>query len=128
MKGIYPNWVDDKDIINQVLNEISREGGRLHYSFVVNPEHPPEVKFRMQSIIERMQNEKLIIISKNETDFLEMDVEGSRALLVGYRKYKSQKKWDGFRFTLRQGLIILLVLSALAVIAGVGYLLWQLVK
>ena len=128
MKGIYPNWVDDKDIINQVLNEVNREGGRLPYTFVVNPEHPPEVKLRMKHILERMQHEKLIIVSKNGTDFLEMDVEGSRALLVGYRKYHRHEKWSGFRFVSNRILLAILLLAALALIAELFHFVWQIFK
>ncbi len=66
-KGVYPNWVNDKDIIYQVLNEIIKQGGRLPYSYVVNSEHNPEIQARMKHLLEKMLSENLIHILKGRS-------------------------------------------------------------
>ncbi len=53
-RGVYPNWVSDSDIINQVLNDIIQQGGRLPYSFVVNEQQTQEQQERMKNIIQLM--------------------------------------------------------------------------
>jgi hypothetical protein len=120
-KGIYPNWVNDKDIINQVLNDIIREGGRLPYTYVVNPDSRPEIKERMQAILEKMRSERLIHGTLKENDFLEIDVEGSRAVQFGYQKYKKVKKWDKFRYRSNR---IILIISILIILGVIGFLIY----
>jgi hypothetical protein len=127
-KGIYPNWVNDKDIINQVLTEITREGGRLPYSFVINPEHPAEMQSRMKIILDKMIAEKLIIHSKDGSGFLEIDIDGGQAVNMGYRKYNRFKKWDGLRYTLNRVALVFVSLVALALVAGLIYFVWGLFK
>ena len=127
-KGIYPNWVNDKDIVNQVLNEIMKEGGRLPYSFVINADHTSEIRSRMKHLVDKMVNEKLIHISEGDIPYLEIDIEGNRAMSTGYRKYQRIKKWDGLRQSLGRISFILFILVALAVIVSCVYLIWRIVR
>ncbi len=127
-KGIYPNWVDENEIINQVLNEIIKEGGRLPYSYVVNPSHSIEVQHRMKHIIEKMKKERLIHIPVTTEEFIEMDVDGSRAAKVGYRKYKRIKRW-GFHFFKVNRVSLMLILFTLLILLGyLAYLLLHFLK
>ena len=119
-KGIYPNWVNRADIINQVLREIIREGGKLPFSYVINPDHEEEIQQRMKSILDQMIKEKLIQHPLAEQDFLEIDLEGSRAVHVGYRKYKRIKRWDMLvnklnRISLLFFALVILVLAGLLI-------------
>jgi hypothetical protein len=122
-KGIYPNWVNDKDIINQVLSEINQAGGRLPYIFVVNPEHEPEIKERMKRLLDKMQTEKLILGAYEHTGFVELDVDGGMAAQLGYLHYKKNKKRDKFRYTSNR---VLLIISLLIILGLAGYVVYLL--
>ncbi len=127
-KGVYPNWVNDKDIITQVLNEIRKQGGRLPYSYVINPEHDQPTQERMKNLLEKMIQEKLVVIPSGESRFLEADIEGSRAMAMGYRKYQRIKKWDGLRQSIGSISYILIFVLGLGIIGLVGYLIWHFIK
>lgn len=120
-KGIYPNWVGDIDLINQVLNEIIREGGRLPYTYVVNPAHNPDVQLRMKAILDKMQKERLILLSPTGDNHLEIDIEGSRAALLGYRKFRRIKRWDNIMNTLGS---VSLILFFIAIVALTGFIVY----
>jgi hypothetical protein len=122
-KGIYPNWVTDSDIINQVLKEILQQGGRLPYSYVINKSHKEEIQERMKRIIDTMCQEKLIVCPDDTNKFIEIDIEGSMALQVGYRRYKRAKRWEGFRNRVNLFSLFFIMALILAIIGGVIYLL-----
>jgi hypothetical protein len=126
-KGIYPIWVSEKDIINQILKEIAKAGGRLPYSYVVNSEHSPEIQQRMKSILERMHQEKLITITKDST-FLEITIEGNKANELGYTDYQKALKWDGLRYIFNRVLLVLFCLVVLGIIAILIYFGWHIFK
>jgi hypothetical protein len=120
-KGIYPNWISDGDIINLVLNEITKEKGKLPYTYVVNPNHSKESQERMKMILARMQKEKLLLSSNPENGFLEIDIEGGMAVHLGYRKYKMQKRWGDIIHMLRRFYLFFFILFTLAFVAGLVY-------
>lgn len=126
-KGIYPIWVNEKDIIKQLLREIAKAGGRLAYSYAVNSEHSPEIQERMKNILDRMQQEKLIKISPDNT-FIEIAIEGNKAIELGYSKYLKVMKWQGLRDMSNRALLVLFSLVVLGIIVLVVYLVWHFFK
>ena len=120
-KGIYTIWVNKSDIINQVLREIIKEGGRLPYTFVINPNHDPEMRERMKSVLDQMIKEKLIQHPLSGDDFLEIDLEGSRAVHFGYRRYKRIKRWDVVMSKLSRFSLLFFALFILLLFAGLIY-------
>ncbi len=120
-KGIYPNWVNKSDIINQVLKEMVREGGRLPYSYVINANHEDIIQERMKKLLVQMEEEKLIQHPLPGGEFLEIDLEGSRAVIVGYKKYKRVKRWDNIVQKLTRVSIIFFFLAVLGLIVGLLY-------
>jgi hypothetical protein len=126
--GIFPEWVDDKDIINQVLNAIIEGYGRLHYSFIVNPNHKLETQQRMKLILERMEKEKLLLHPIKENDYLEMDVMGGWAAKIGYRRYSKVKRWIALRNKLRSIYNVFFVLAVIVLIGILAYLIFSHIK
>ncbi len=86
--------MDEKDIINKVLNVILNKGGKVPYTFVINPEHDSDTQERMKKIVENMQREKLLIIPPDEYGDFELGVHGSQAASIGYKKFKRMKRWN----------------------------------
>jgi hypothetical protein len=127
-KGIYPNWVGENDIINQVLNEIIKEGGRLPYTYVVNPGHNAAAQQRMKAVLEKMRKEKLIHSHLAGDDFLEIDIEGSRAAHSGYQKYKRIKRWDFLLHRMSRVSVIVVGLAILVLLGYLAYLLLHFLK
>ena len=120
-KGIYPKWISDSDIINLVLHEITKENGKLPYTYVVNPTHSPESQERMKMILARMRKEKLLLPHIAENSFLEIDVEGGMAVHLGYRKYRIMKKWSTLLGLARRFYLFIFVILSLALIGGIVY-------
>jgi len=127
-RGIYPDWMDDKEIINQILNEIIRAYGRLHYSYIISPEQKPESQERMRLILDRMAEEKLLLHPVKENDFLEMDIHGGWAAKIGYRKYKRVKRWLVLQNRLRSVYNVFFALAVIALIGILGYLMFFHIK
>ena len=90
-KGFFPTWVDDEDIISQILSKMLSEG-TVPYSYVINPEHDPITRERMKKILARMEQEKLILLPAQEFDFIEFGINGSGAAIMGYMDYKWRQK------------------------------------
>lgn len=127
-KGIYPIWVSKSDIINQVLREIIREGGRLPYTYVINPNHDPAIKERMKAVLDQMIKEKLIQRPLADGEFIEIDLEGSRAVRNGYRKYKRAKKWDTLVTKLTRVSLFFFFLLIIGLFLGLIFLILHLFK
>jgi len=92
-KGIYPSWVNDNDIINQILREILEENGRLPYANVIKSNQNLGTQKRIKDILSKMAKEGLIVHSR-DNDHLEFGEEGVRAVNIGYRRYKNRRKWN----------------------------------
>ncbi|HTA26221.1 MAG TPA: hypothetical protein VK809_00415 [Bacteroidia bacterium] len=90
-RGIFPAWVDDDDIISELLKKMLSDEKALPYSFVINPEQGSTTQERMRKILDRMEKEKLIILPQQEFGNIELGVYGSTAGLIGYKAHKRQK-------------------------------------
>ena len=120
-KGVFPAWMNDEDIINQLLKKIISEGGRLPYSFVINQAHDTATRERMKKIIIIMQNDRLLLSSVKEFDDLETDIYANRAANLGYRKFKLEQ---GRKLFFSQPVKVLTALAILSLFfAGLIYLL-----
>jgi len=124
-KGIYPSWVSDNDVINQILKEIIAEGGKLPMLYVINPSHDIRTQERIKRILERMQKEKLILHLPGNDEFLEIDIEGSRAAYLGYKRYQRIKIWNTLRHRLNR---LSLVFFAIVVLALIGFVIYLVLR
>ena len=91
-KGIFPAWIDEEDIISELLRKMLSEEKGIPYSFAINPDHNPATQERMRKILARMENEKLILLPSNEVGDIELGAFGGRAGFVGYKKYKREQQ------------------------------------
>jgi len=96
-KGIFPSWMDEDDIITQLVNQIINRGGKVPYTFVINPEQSYATRQRMKIILDIMINEELIRPSSQNYDGLELGLYAGVAARVGFKKYKRLKRWKKVR-------------------------------
>ena len=116
-KVVYPNWLSDPEIINQVLSEVITAGGKLQYSCIVNKTENNDSYERMRKIITKMRKEKLIRGPLIDDGFIEIDIEGGRAASMGYKKYHWIRRWDTHRRINR----FFLFVSTILLLALIGF-------
>jgi len=85
-------WVDNDVIISELLKKMLSDEKGIPYSFVINSEHDPATQDRLRKILLRMAEEKLIILPTDEFGDIELGVFGSRAGLIGYKKYRREQR------------------------------------
>lgn len=90
-KGIYLEWMNDKEIIEDVLQLIYSNQGKVRYDFIVNPGYKAETQKRMSRIVIVMEEENLITRHPEEFDVLRLTADGQMAAEAGYKKYRYRK-------------------------------------
>lgn len=99
-KGIFPEWMGDKETIDLILRFIVSNYGQIPYTFIVNPENKPETQERLERILNIMEEENLITHSKEEVTLLKLTADGRLAIEMGYKKFKRFRRWR--KFSVRQ--------------------------